>query len=97
MTGLRPAIAGLRDAIRRRVEETSLRAVADEVGMSFSGLRSFLEGRSPQRRTREMLMRWYYLWSTLRISRGVGHRFHSTSDTPFTRSRTVISLVSDAG
>lgn len=64
MTGPRPALAGVRDALRKRVDETSLRAVADEVGMSFSGLRSFLEGGTPQRRTLEKLFRWYYLRST---------------------------------
>jgi len=31
-------------------QETSLREVADEVGMSWSGLRSFIDGGSPQRR-----------------------------------------------
>lgn len=36
--------------------------------MSFSGLRSFLEGRSPQRRTLEKLMRWYYLRSTRQVA-----------------------------
>lgn len=52
--------AVLRDAVRKRVEETTLRVVADEVGMSFSGLRSFLEGTNPQPRTVEMLVQWYY-------------------------------------
>ena len=60
MTGLpRLTIAVVRDAIRQRVDETSLRDIADEVGMSWSGLKSFLDGGSPQRRTREMLVRWY--------------------------------------
>ena len=61
MTGpARLTIAGVRGAVRKRVDETSLRDVADEVGMSWSGLKSFLDGRSPQRRTRERLVQWYY-------------------------------------
>lgn len=45
-----------------RCSETSLRAVADEIGMSFSGLKSFLDRDSDDvhRKTREKLVRWYY-------------------------------------
>jgi hypothetical protein len=53
-------IGVVREAARKRVAETSLRAVADEVGMSFSGLRSFLAGGSPHASTRMSLVRWYY-------------------------------------
>ncbi|MEX1258150.1 MAG: hypothetical protein WEG36_11085 [Gemmatimonadota bacterium] len=52
-------IAGIRRLAKKRVEETSLRAVAAEVGMSYSGLRSFLEGREPYRGTRMKLMAWH--------------------------------------
>jgi hypothetical protein len=61
MTGPRPLTdATLRSAVRSRVDETSLRHVAEDIEMSWSGLRSFLDGGSPQRRTREKLIRWYY-------------------------------------
>lgn len=59
MTGTRFGIETIREAVRRRVAETSLRQVADEVPMSFSGLRSFLHGGSPQSATRGRLVAWY--------------------------------------
>lgn len=60
MTGLPVTDAVLRDAVRKRVDESSYRAVADEIGMSFSNVGSFLRGARPQRATREKLIRWYY-------------------------------------
>lgn len=60
MTGLRLSIGLVREAAAARVEASSLRDVADEVGMSFSGLRSFLAGGSPHAKTRAQLVRWYY-------------------------------------
>ena len=42
-----------------RVRETSLREVARDVGMSYSGLHSFLRGGEPYLRTRERLRAWY--------------------------------------
>src|SRR5665647_274017 len=60
MTEPRMTIAVVRAAAGKRVAETSLREVADEIGMSFSGLRSFLEGGSPHAGTRTKLVRWYY-------------------------------------
>lgn len=60
MTGPRLTIAAVRAAIEERVTDTSYREVADEVGMSFSGLRSFVEGTSPHPSTRRLLVRWYY-------------------------------------
>jgi hypothetical protein len=60
MTGAsRFGIPAVREAVRRRVEETSLRYVAAEIPMSFSGLRSFLDGGTPQRATRARLVAWY--------------------------------------
>jgi hypothetical protein len=62
MTGTpRLSIAALRDAVRRRVDDSSLRAVADEIGVSYSGLGSFVRGdtSSPNRRTWDRLVRWY--------------------------------------
>jgi transcriptional regulator with XRE-family HTH domain len=49
----------LRDAVRLRVEGSTLRAVAAEVGLSFSGLRSFLAGTKPHPRTLEKLQAWF--------------------------------------
>lgn len=63
MTGApRLSIATLRDAVRRQVDDSSLRAVADEIGVSYSGLGSFVRGEtaSPNRRTWDRLVRWYY-------------------------------------
>jgi hypothetical protein len=52
-------IVAMRDAVRRRVNGTSLRNVAFEVGMSFSGLRTFLHGARPHPATRRKLVAWY--------------------------------------
>jgi hypothetical protein len=49
----------LRDAVRRRVEQTSIRVVAEEIGMSPSGLHILLRGSRPHPATREKLVRWY--------------------------------------
>jgi hypothetical protein len=69
MTGSsRLTIEVVRDAVRKRVEEASFREIADEVGMSFSGLRSFCEGTSPHRQTREKLVRWYHAQSRRPVS-----------------------------
>lgn len=60
MTGSpRFGIETIREAVRRRVAETSLRQVAEEIPMSFSGLRSFLRGGYPQQATRGKLVAWY--------------------------------------
>ena len=50
--------AGLRKLVRQRVDESSLRFVADEIGVSKSGLDSFLKGREPYSRTRAKLAAW---------------------------------------
>ena len=61
MTGRTPlSDAVLRGALQKRVDESSLRAMEAETGISFSNIRSFLRGASPQRATREKLVRWYY-------------------------------------
>lgn len=59
MTAQRFGLETVREALRRRVEETTLREVADEIPMSFSGLRSFLRGGTPQPATRAKLIAWY--------------------------------------
>lgn len=61
MPGPRPSTELLREAVQRAVGESSLRAVADEIGMSFSALGSFLRAEtSPNRRTLGLLIEWYY-------------------------------------
>jgi len=64
MTGaLRLTLESLREAIRKRVEETSLRATADEIGLtSYTALGRFIRGEtsSPQRTNRDLMTRWYY-------------------------------------
>jgi AraC-like DNA-binding protein len=60
----------LRDAIRRRVDETSIRLVAKELGMSPSGLHVLLGGSKPHPGTRAKLVSWYV--EQRRAEQGVG-------------------------
>lgn len=53
-----PAMDRLRDAVRAVAENTSLRKVARDIGMSASGLKKFLEGAAPYSPTRRRLRRW---------------------------------------
>jgi hypothetical protein len=48
----------LRAAVTAAVEESSLRGVAREVGLSPTGLSKFLAGSRPYQRTRRKLERW---------------------------------------
>lgn len=54
-----PPVEQLRLAVRRRIAESSFRAVASEVGMSPSGLHSFLGGTSPHYSTLRKVTSWY--------------------------------------
>lgn len=49
----------MREALAARVEATSLRQVAREVGMSPTGLQKVLGGADSYSRTRRKLERWY--------------------------------------
>jgi len=49
----------LRETVALRVEATSLRAVARQVGMSPSGLEKFLSGGTPYSRSRQKLQDWW--------------------------------------
>lgn len=60
------AIERLREAVRAMVENTSLRQVARQIGMSPSGLKKFLEGATPYSPTRRRLHRWYVQHSEVR-------------------------------
>jgi hypothetical protein len=53
------SLAAVRDAVRRRVEQTSIRVVAEEIGMSPSGLHVLLGGSRPHAKTRAKLVEWY--------------------------------------
>lgn len=50
----------LREAVRERVEATSLRHVARQVGMSPTGLRNFLAGGIPYQKSRRRLFDWMH-------------------------------------
>jgi hypothetical protein len=56
---VRFGIEGVRRLARERVEQTSLRAVAGEIGMSNSGLHSFLKGGEPYSPVRKKLVAWF--------------------------------------
>lgn len=52
-------IPQMREAVVERVERTSLRTAAREIGMSPSGLKKFLDGNMPYTKTIHRLRRWY--------------------------------------
>lgn len=56
---VRFGIEGVREFAQQRVEATSLRAVAAEIGMSNSGLHSFLRGGEPYNHVRKKLIAWF--------------------------------------
>lgn len=49
----------VRKLAAERVDGSSLRAVASEIGMSKSGLEDFLKGREPYTTTRPKLIAWH--------------------------------------
>lgn len=55
-----PSLDRLRHAVAERVRATSLRAVARQVGMSPSGLHSFLSGGVPYQKSRRKLFEWLH-------------------------------------
>jgi hypothetical protein len=61
MTPVDPVVpvSVLREAAQRRVDETSLRTAAAEIGVSYSGLRTFLKGTEPYAPTLAKLRAWY--------------------------------------
>jgi hypothetical protein len=63
-------IAAIRQAARKRVEKATLQQVADEIGISVSGLWSFLRRGQPQRKTMRKLVAWHSA-SSLGRARGV--------------------------
>lgn len=53
-----PSLDRLREAVGERVQASSLRAVARQVGMSPSGLHKFLSGGVPYQKSRRKLFEW---------------------------------------
>lgn len=59
----------LREAARARAEELGLRDAAAEIGLSFSGLRTFLGGTTPHPRTIQKLWIWHSVRTVTDIGR----------------------------
>ncbi|HSU17397.1 hypothetical protein [Longimicrobium sp.] len=55
----------LREVAAARVESTSLRGVAREIGMSPTGLKKFLMGTAPYSPTVRRLRKWYLQYAAL--------------------------------
>ena len=60
-------IRHMRETAAARVENTSLRSVAREVGMSPSGLKKFLDGAAPYTPTLRRLRQWYLQYGAVRL------------------------------
>jgi hypothetical protein len=54
-----PAVEHLRELAAGRVNSTSLRSVAREIGMSPTGLKKFINGTSPYGPTLRKLRKWH--------------------------------------
>lgn len=52
-------VGAIRALAETRIKESSLRSVADEIGVSKSGLDSFIRGRDPYAKTRIKLAAWF--------------------------------------
>ena len=57
----------LREAARRYAATVTLRSAANEIGLSLSGLHSFLLGTAPRPSTIRKLVRWYLSSAEARI------------------------------
>jgi hypothetical protein len=55
----------LRETAAARVENTSLRSVAREIGMSPTGLKKFLQGTAPYSPTLRRLRNWYVQYAAV--------------------------------
>ena len=63
----------LREMAAARVENTSLRAAAREIGMSPTGLKKFLMGTAPYAPTLRRLRKWYLHHAALSTGEVSGH------------------------
>jgi hypothetical protein len=59
------SIEHLRDTVAARAENTSLRNVAREIGMSPTGLKKFLQGTAPYSPTLRRLRTWYVQYAAV--------------------------------
>jgi hypothetical protein len=57
-----PPIGAVRERVRDRAEQTSIRWVAEEIGLGHSTVHNFLNGAAPHPRGRRKLLAWYALW-----------------------------------
>ena len=64
-TGRDATVKHLRESAAARVENTSLRGVAREIGMSPTGLKKFLLGTAPYSPTLRRLRKWYLQYAAL--------------------------------
>ena len=55
-----PVVGALREGVRRAVAVSSLRAVAEQVGLTHRGLAKFLDGSTPHSGTVRKLTQWYF-------------------------------------
>jgi hypothetical protein len=62
-------IQRMRETASARVEYTSLRSVAREIGMSPSGLGKFLDGAAPYTPTLRRLRQWYLQYGAVSLGR----------------------------
>ena len=51
-------VESVRELVRRRVASASVRAIAEDIGLTRGWLVSFLEGRRPYSKTRAALAAW---------------------------------------
>lgn len=58
-------IKHLRETAQARVENTSLRSVAREIGMSPTGLKKFLQGTAPYSPTLRRLRTWFVQYAAM--------------------------------
>lgn len=58
-TSVTASLEELREAVRRSAGGNSLRQTAAEIGMSWSGLRTFLNGTAPHPATVKKISDWY--------------------------------------
>jgi hypothetical protein len=63
-TGATASLVELREAVRRKAIGSSLRQTATNIGMSWSGLRTFLNGTTPHPATVKKISDWYLRQST---------------------------------
>ena len=96
-------IQHLREAAAGHVENTSLRNVAREVGMSPTGLKKFLEGTTPYAFTVRRLRSWYVRHHAAQpspigvedASAALGVLVHDLHTTP--RKQTALSVLEAVG